>query len=475
MVVVGPPRNVLNNPLSILTWGGHLNDADQMAALGQTLGVPVTRAYSLSGIQAALNSAPQQGCTDILLFITGEGSPVPFQIPAGLQPLLGGTRYIGGNSTPNIELDPNGTRIFAPQLARALGTAYAGAPAGAKPSFSLVVQECFGGRLFTSLADAPGVTVIATSSPAGGEAARNAVGGASPWVDGMTDGIQTAEGPKGGIPWTPAVIQAFNGLPPTDDEPQMDVQGKIISKPTKSAPPPSPCQKPNHGGGIDVLLQGEFFGRQWASGEVTASSTDGSAEQTATVGYDYVSVGHFGPWQCGSTTTLRAIPAQGNHFDRWSSPQGLCATTASTCTVPITTTADQVTAFFAPTVYTLTVVNQQPDGRVTGQDGSGGYLNPGIDCGSDPNGPTIQVWTDCTSGAIAQRSETDVTDLRVAADNPGPLQHAYGIASINGCDNSIAATVPVPGNQGGTYVPYLDCFINMTGDRTITVNYKDVG
>ncbi|MHB8693049.1 MAG: InlB B-repeat-containing protein [Solirubrobacteraceae bacterium] len=230
---------------------------------------------------------------------------------------------------------------------------------------------------------------------------------------------------------------------------------------------------PNQGGGIDVPLKGEFFGQAWAAGTVTATGT-GIASESASVGYGYVSAGHFGPWPCGTTITLTASPAQGNHFDRWESPEGRCATASTSCTVPITTTVHQITAYFAPTVYQLAVTNNQPDGIVT-SGGGGGYVNPTIDCGSQPNGSSVvQVYTSCASGAIAQRSDSDVTQLFVSADNPGPGGDAYGVASIDGCDRSVATTYPIPGGTG-TYVPRVQCFIDMNSNRTITVSYKDTG
>jgi hypothetical protein len=159
---------------------------------------------------------------------------------------------------------------------------------------------------------------------------------------------------------------------------------------------------------------------------------------------------------------------------RWKSDEGLCASTNPTCTVPITTTLHQLTAYFAPTVYQLSVINSQPDGIVSGG-GGGGYVNPTIDCGSQPNGPTVQVWTSCTAGAVAQRADTDVTSVFVHADDPGPGASRYGIASIDGCDRSVATYVPVPGGGGAKYVANLQCFIDVNSDRTITVAYKVIG
>lgn len=238
-------------------------------------------------------------------------------------------------------------------------------------------------------------------------------------------------------------------------------------------PPPPSCPPPDQGG-IDLTLMGEFFGNQWAAGEVRASPSDGSASETASVGYDSTSVGHFGPWRCGTTTTLTATPARGNHFDRWVSGEGLCATAVPTCTVPIATTTHDITVLFAPTVYKLSVTNEQPAGVVYSR-GGGGFVSPGIDCGSVPNGSTVvMVYTMCSSGAIAQRSDTDVTQLEVDADSRGPGDRTYGIASIDGCDRSVAISNQLPGG-GGTYVSSVQCFIDMNNDRTITVSYKDVG
>jgi hypothetical protein len=245
--------------------------------------------------------------------------------------------------------------------------------------------------------------------------------------------------------------------------------------PRGGKPPPrsGPCSAANEGGGIDVLLEGEFFGQVWASGTVTATGA-GIETESASVGYDYVSAGHFGPWPCGTTVTLTASPAQGNHFDRWESTDGSCTGSSPTCTLLITTKALNAKALFAPTTHQLTLVNGAPDGIANSVDSSGGYVNPQIDCGSIPNGPIVQVFTQCSSPALAQRSADDVTQVNVTADNPGPGGDAYGIASIDGCDRSVALTSELP-NGGGTYVYQVQCFIDLNSDRTITVQYKDVG
>jgi hypothetical protein len=247
-------------------------------------------------------------------------------------------------------------------------------------------------------------------------------------------------------------------------------------KPKPPKPPPTNRCPPPNLGGVDVLLEGEFFGNGWATGQVTATSSDGSEPETAAFGYDYVSLAHFGPWTCGTTTSLKAMPDRGSHFDHWVSSDGVCAGSSPACTVLITDTPRQITAFFAPTVYTLSVTNLQPDGRVTsGSGSSGGEVFPGIDCGSAPNGSTVQVFTKCSSGARAQRSDDDATQLFVEADNPGPGGDTYAISSIDGCDRSVATTYPVPDGGGATYTPQVQCFIDMNSDRTITVSYKDVG
>ncbi len=250
-------------------------------------------------------------------------------------------------------------------------------------------------------------------------------------------------------------------------------------KPKPKPPKPSPedqCPAPNLGG-VDVLLEGEFFGNGWATGQVTATASDGSEPQTAAVGYDYVSLAHFGPWTCGTTASLKATPDRGSHFDHWVSSDGVCSGSSPACTVTIDDAPRQMTAFFAPTVYQLSVTNLQPEGRVTsGPSSSGGEVFPGIDCGSAPNGSTVQVFAKCSSGARAQRSDDDATQLFVAADNPGPGGDTYAIASIDGCDRSVATeTYPVPGGGGATYTPRAQCFIDLNSDRAITVSYKDIG
>jgi len=222
-------------------------------------------------------------------------------------------------------------------------------------------------------------------------------------------------------------------------------------------------------GGVDVLLYGQFFGQEWAAGEVKA--TNGEETQTALEGYDYVSMGHFGPWQCGTTTTLTATPSRGNHFVRWESSEGLCANAGPTCTFTVKPGAAQLTAYFAPTVYQLSVTNEQPDGIVSNT--GGGYLDPGIHCGSEPNGPKTEVFEECRSGAIAQRSEEDVTTLNISADSPGPGGGTYAVASVDGCDRYVASKAELP-QGGGEYVYNVQCFIDMNSDRAVTVSYKGV-
>jgi hypothetical protein len=471
MIVAGPPAATLNGPLRTLFWSGHLNDADQMVAVGKRLGIPVQSVANLSQLRDALGSATAQGCTDVMVFMTGEGSPAPqFTIPGPLRGLFGGRKAIYGDPDPNIELNPNGTKIYAKDLRDTLTTIYDDAPTDAKPNFSLVLQECFGGRFFDEVDKAPGVKVIATSSSPGTEARRNLVGGASPFVNHMTDGILRAAGPGATSDWPNTLIKAFNAIAPYGDDPQLDVQGKIISAPPKTNPPPSPC-KAGAQGGIDLLLMGDFFGNTWGAGTVTAtnSASPGSPEQ-ASVGYDYVSAGHFGPWPCGTTTTLAATPAQGYHFERWESADGLCSAGGTMCTVPITDRAYDMKAYFAPTVYQVTVNGGQPppDGRI--QSGSGnGYLFPGIDCGSQPNGPTTEIESECQSGAQAMRNDQDITRVNITADNPGPGQMQYAIADVTGCDSTVISS----SSNGHVYSE--QCFLDVTSDKSVTATFASVG
>lgn len=325
MVVVGPPPNVLDtyNPLQMFTWGGHLNDADQMAALAQRLGVPVRRAYDLAQLRDELALAPQQGCTDVLVFITGEGSPAPGEIPAPLRGVLGGRRYfpVYGNADPNVELGPNGDKITAAQLAQALQGAYSGAPAGAKPTFTLMLQECFAGRMLDAVGKVTGVGAVATSSSATTEASRYPSGiprGASPWVNAMTDGLLNAiDGAAGKVlSWGDAVGQAFGSLPASADAPQLDVQGTILSK----APPQPSCS-----------AQDAYFEQcQGPSGQVAVqvsvtSGSDATGAGTVTVSPPGETVtfplatGAAGPWYFyaaeGSAITFTANHIAGSYLD----------------------------------------------------------------------------------------------------------------------------------------------------------------
>lgn len=236
--------------------------------------------------------------------------------------------------------------------------------------------------------------------------------------------------------------------------------------------PVSSCTSPNDGsGGVDSDLYGEFFGQTWASGEVTATASDGAQPESAEVGYDYISAGHFGPWPCGTDVKLTATPSEGNHFDKWVSDQGLCATSSTTCTVAITPGVHEIDAYFAPTIYQLTV-NSSPDAIVTSGSSSGGYVHPGIDCGSVPNGPTIEAYTQCSEPAVAQRSDTDLTQLYIGPDRPGPGGKEYDVQSVDGCDS---VTYTNATSSGGTaYHPSAQCYINMTSDRSVTATYAVV-
>jgi Divergent InlB B-repeat domain len=296
------------------------------------------------------------------------------------------------------------------------------------------------------------------------------VGGASPFVNQMTDGIVQAFGPGGVSDWPTGLIKAFGAIKPYGDDPELDVQGKIISAPTKTNPSPPTCT-PNEQGGIDLLLEGEFFGSEWGAGTVTATNSASPAvPEQASVGFDSVSVGHFGPWPCATTTRLTATAPQGYHFDRWMSTDGLCSLGGPTCTVPITNRAYNMTAYFAPTVYQLTVNGGQPPqaGRIEAGGGNG-YLYPGIDCGSQPNGPTTNTETECQSGAQAMRNDQDITRLNITADDPGPGNMKYAIAGLSGCDSTVIAS----SLNGQIYSE--QCFLDVTSDKTVTATFAAVG
>ena len=327
MIVVGPPPNVLDtyNPLQMFTWGGHLNDADQMAALAQRLGVPVRRAYDLAQLRDELALAPQQGCTDVLVFITGEGSPAPVAIPGPLRGVLGGRRYfpVYGSADPNVELGPNGGKITAAQLAQALQGAYSGAPAGAKPNFTLMLQQCFAGRMLDAVGKVTGVGAVATSSSATTEASRYPSGiprGASPWVNAMTDGLlSAAQGAAGKVlSWGDAVGQAFNSLPASADIPQLDVHGTILSK---APAPPQPacsaqaaydelCQGPSGQVAVQVSVS--------TGGDPTGAGTVTIQPPGETVSFPLVSAAG-GPWFFyaaeGSAVTFTVNHAAGSYLD----------------------------------------------------------------------------------------------------------------------------------------------------------------
>jgi hypothetical protein len=155
---------------------------------------------------------------------------------------------------------------------------------------------------------------------------------------------------------------------------------------------------------------------------VTATnSASPAAPASASVGFDPVSEGRFGPWPCGTTTTLTATAPQGYRFDRWVSTDGLCSAGGPTCVVPITNRAYNLTVMFAPIVYQVTVNGGTPPaaGRFVGGSGNG-YLSPGINCGSQPNGPIVETSSQCTSAAQAMRNDRDITQITVSRDDRGP-------------------------------------------------------
>jgi hypothetical protein len=469
-------------------------DAAQWARFASDSGfVPPYKTHTLAGMENALAAAANKGCTDALIYLGGHGfAATGANLDFGDGPLAESQFGQLVTSWKVVESQPllvGSVPLPLPQIATRILTDTVSAASladsltrvnkkleksGKHIDYKLIIQSCFAGRflqyerldkLTKFIGGAAGATQGASGNLNYDKNGWYFCPDPSYYSKKLIDRLRTT--PPGKLP--DRLIQAATGLPagPLGEQPVFWDGTNVVGE---GGPPtvghPCPGQ-----GGIDLTLRGEFFGSHWAAGEVRATSNNGSAPQLGSVGYDSLSVSHFGPWQCGTTTTLTATPARGSHFDRWASDEGLCAIRSDTCTVPITTTAHQMTAYFAPTVYNLSVTNAQPDGVVYSR---AGYLLPTISCGSKPNGSNVTlVYRDCNARALAQRSDTDVTQLEIDADSRGPGDRLYGVASIAGCDRSVATINPIPGGTG-TYVPSVQCFIDMNSDRAITVTYKNV-
>jgi Divergent InlB B-repeat domain len=304
MVVLGPPDGVgVSATLNPFQWIDHLNDAQQMSRLAsQKLGVRVYSATDLGSLNSALGNAVGGGCTDVMLFITGEGFGSPtLEVPPALQDWVGGAKVIGSTPQAKTEVAP-GQTITDKQLADALKRAYDAAPANAKPQYTIVIQQCFGGRMIPGLQGTPGLAAVAVSSDPNSEAARNAVAGASPFVNSMTDGLQNAFGAAGGkISWPDAVAQAFGYIvwsDGTQDDPQLLVNGKLLSA------------RDSRTVGVHVWLM-TLLG----PGSITLAppGTTYSISQPQSP----IQFSLFEP--LGTTLTLTATPRAGYYFDGWES------------------------------------------------------------------------------------------------------------------------------------------------------------
>jgi hypothetical protein len=160
--------------------------------------------------------------------------------------------------------------------------------------------------------------------------------------------------------------------------------------------------------------------------------------------------------------TITAAPDEGYLFDGWSSSSGDCISSGPTCDLTITHNSD-VDASFTVEVHTLTVTNGSPTaGQVT--DGVGD-----INCGG-PGSPTPST---CSGQEAAQhvcRAGPPLPDCAAEDGSQSEVElraNAFGsgvtFGSFDGCD----MWAPDP-----THATVGYCFIDMTADRSVTVNWK---
>ena len=205
----------------------------------------------------------------------------------------------------------------------------------------------------------------------------------------------------------------------------------------------------------------------WASGLLTATSSEGGPPKTDSVGYTSRSVFYLGPYACGSTLTLQATPGMGDYFSTYTAPgENLCASSQPTCTLQFVPTQTgeinySLNAFFAITTHRLTIVNGDPTGGIVRA--AGNQVVTPISCGNNYNGPTLTKGTACSSAARAPHVEFDYVTININANGTPDPEYgttAHKIASVTGCDQLLSS---------GPYS--ATCNVAMTEDKTVTVSW----
>jgi hypothetical protein len=349
--VVGSP------PTNDIMWSGHSQDVQDFAAATQHVGVPVTRAYSLSDLDLAIAARQAQGCNDITVMLSGEAAPppnTPNLINLSPKDQVLSVFFPGGfpgSPQPYVEVSPD-NRIPISQLAGVLRNRYEHPPTGQpRPNYTVVIQSCFAARAITQLHNVPGVSTILTSSGPTAEASRK-FGHVSPFVNALVGGLLATVPTSGNL--GRSLVGAFLGLEASPDQPQAWINGTIITKaprpPTSSA---VPCESSAARVGVDIRFDST------PSGSVTVTPPGKTVDQSSGQ-FGIVDICYNGP----VTVTLQEQPATGAEPYSWtlSSPQrigcqesgGREGTFGATCTIQLK--ADQ------PSVEAVPVWRAAPRG-----------------------------------------------------------------------------------------------------------------
>ena len=241
----------------------------------------------------------------------------------------------------------------------------------------------------------------------------------------------------------------------------------------------------SHPGPAYNLLVWSCFSGRWTG----AASGAGGTVVTSSRSYQLSYFGGFGAptsfvqgmigglqaWKAspGGFVTITALPAPGNDFDRWSSPQGLCSGSALTCTFSMDPSrpSGEIDLYFQPRVFQLTVTNTNAGGVVTCCS-TGRNDVVGIDCGVQQNGSEQLNYDTCDSPVRAPQAPGDLVTLQLSAV-AAPGVGTWGIQNVDGCDQLFLNNAPIPGGPG-TYHPTGDCQFAMTDDRNVSVTWVQV-
>ncbi len=178
---------------SIANFGG---DASAMVAFAEAHGMPAVKTSLPSALVSYATSFVDKGCTDIVVFLAGHGTPAPSSgLPGGTEEptVIVASNYVAGaNGTTTTVTD---SAVTASDL-KGIVKQFSG-----KATFKFLVNACYAGRFVTALDTDPGVALVAASA-AGDEIGRE-------WVD-QNDTEANHPGQAG--TWTLALIEQFDAI-----------------------------------------------------------------------------------------------------------------------------------------------------------------------------------------------------------------------------------------------------------------------